>query len=1017
MMKNILMFLVLIMGTHPILAQDKTVTGTVTDANDGMPLPGVNVLVQGSTTGTQTDFDGNYAIEATSGDVLIFSYIGMKSQNVTVGASSTIDLGMQEDASQLDEVVVTALGIKRQKKSLTYATQGVDTKSIDEARPQQDLVNSLQGKVAGLSIQTSGNGVSGSSKVVLRGNRSIAGSSQALYVVDGVPLGGDISNLSPDDIASINVLKGANAAALYGARANNGAIIVTTKTGTSDVTTIDFSSTLTADTGRIMYDYQNEYGQGSGGLFNNSSTGSWGPRMDGSSVANWSPSPDITSATPYTAQPNNVTDFMQTGFNMANNVSIRSGNDKNRTFFGYTNENRKGIVAGNELKRHNVTLKIDNKLFNDKLELSAKANYIRTETDNILETGESFANPWRHAYRLPRNIRTSDAEVFEYLALDGSTKQNYWKPKDNGGANPYWTTNRNLNNSINNRVIGYASLKYNILDNLSLMVRTAVDNSTTFREDIDYNDTYVLADNGNYETRNSIDLEWNSDFLLSYNKQVNDDFNFNINFGGNSRMAEDKYVSTNNQGLNAPNIFAISNALNLASEQDYNNKKVNSLYTFGQVGYKDALFLDLTYRSDWSSTLPVDNNRFDYYSAGLSAVISDLVKLPEVISYLKLRGSYAEVGNDTDPYRVYRNASNVPLARLKLDDALPNTNLKPERTQSLEFGVDARFLDNRLGIDLTYYKSNSIDQLFPVSVDPAFGFSTRFVNGGDIQNKGVEAILTGTPIQTNDFSWNVSVNFSKNESEVLSLSGGLETLILDAGNPFFRQFELEIGEPWGNMYSRGFERDDQNRVIVNADGTPSVTAGKSVLIGNYNPDWLGGISNSFRYKNLSLSFLIDIRQGGVIGSLTNAILASDGALDVTTIGRDGTLVFGDNVFGDLEVVKADGTPNDIQTDAETFWASIGGRNAPVGEAFVEDASNIRMREITLGYSLPSSLIDRTPFRNIKLTLVGRNLFFFSNSASVDPEVIVDPTLTSADGYESFSPPSTRSLGLNLKFGF
>ncbi|WKX75639.1 TonB-dependent receptor [Zobellia laminariae] len=328
-----------------------------------------------------------------------------------------------------------------------------------------------------------------------------------------------------------------------------------------------------------------------------------------------------------------------------------------------------------------------------------------------------------------------------------------------------------------------------------------------------------------------------------------------------------------------------------------------------------------------------------------------------------------------------------------------------------------RFLDNRLGIDFTYYKSNSIDQLFPVSVDPAFGFSTRFVNGGDIQNKGVEAILTGTPIQTNDFSWNVSVNFSKNESEVLRLSGGLETLILDAGNPFFRQFELEIGEPWGNMYSRGFERDDQNRVIVNADGTPSVTDGKSVLIGNYNPDWLGGISNSFRYKNLSLSFLIDIRQGGVIGSLTNAILASDGALDVTTIGRDGTLVFGDNVFGDLEVVKADGTANDIQTDAETFWASIGGRNAPVGEAFVEDASNIRMREITLGYSLPSSLIDRTPFRNIKLTLVGRNLFFFSNSASVDPEVIVDPTLTSADGYESFSPPSTRSLGLNLKFGF
>ncbi|CAM4256259.1 SusC/RagA family TonB-linked outer membrane protein [Zobellia nedashkovskayae] len=1017
MMKKILMFLVLIMGAHPLLAQDKMVNGTVTAANDGMPLPGVNVLVQGSTTGTQTDFDGNYSIEAAEGNVLVFSYIGMKTLSITIGESNVVNTSLQEDASELDEVVVTALGIKRQKKSLTYATQGVDTESIDEARPQQDLVNSLQGKVAGLSIQTSGNGVSGSSKVVLRGNRSIAGSSQALYVVDGVPLGGDISNLSPDDIASINVLKGANAAALYGARANNGAILITTKTGLSDVTTIDFSSTMTADTGNILYDYQNEYGQGSAGIYNGSSTGSWGPRMDGSSIANWSSSPDITGNLPYEAQPNNINDFMQTGFNIANNVSIRTGNETARTFFGYTNENRKGIVAGNELKRHNVTLKIDNKMFNDKIELSAKANYIRTETDNILDTGEAFTNPWRHAYRLPRNIRTVDAEVFEYVATDGNTLQNYWKPGDNGGANPYWTINRNLNENINDRVIGYASLKYNFLDNLSLMVRTAVDHSTTFREDRDYTDSYVVADNGDYETTNTIGIEWNSDFLLSYTKEINEDFNFNINLGGNSRMAEGKWVRTDNQGLNAPNIFAISNALTLASTQDYNKEKVNSLYTFGQIGYKDALFLDLTYRSDWSSTLPFENNRFDYYSAGLSAVISDLITLPEVVSYLKLRGSYAEVGNDTNPYAISRTANTVAGGFVSLSSSQPNSDLKPERTQSLEFGVDARFFNNRLGVDFTYYKSNSIDQLFPVSVDPAFGFSTRFVNGGDIQNKGIEAIVTGTPVQSKDFSWNVSVNFSKNDSEVLRLANNLESLVLDPGNSFFRQFELNVGDPWGNMYSRGFVRDDQNRVIVNDDGTPSVTDGKSVLIGNYNPDWLGGISNSFRFKNFSMSFLIDIRQGGVIGSLTNAILASDGALDITTIGRDGSLVFGDNVFSDLEVVKADGSANDIQTDAETFWASIGGRNAPVGEAFVEDASNVRMREITLGYSLPSSLIDRTPFRNIKLTLVGRNLFFFSNNASVDPEVIVNPDLTSADGYESFSPPTTRSLGLNLKFGF
>lgn len=1009
-----LALLVLFLGIFPLMAQTKTVTGKVTDASDGSSLPGVNVLVQGTTNGTQTDFDGNYSINAASGDILVFSYIGMKGQSVTVGASNTVNIGMEEDARQLDEVVVTALGVKRQKKSLTYATQQVGTEGIDEARPEQNLVNSLSGKVAGLSIQRSGNGVSGASKVVIRGNRSIAGSSQVLYVVDGVPLGGDISDLSPDDIASINVLKGANAAALYGARANNGAIIITTKSGSEDKLSIDFNSTITAETGNIMFDYQNSFGQGSGGVYNKGSLGSWGPALNGALVQNWSPSPDITADLPFSAQRNNVDDFMQTGFTFANNVSVRSGTEKTQTFFGYTNEKREGIVKGNELVRHNASLKIDNKLIDNKLVLSAKINYIYTETDNELSTGENFANPWRHAYRLPRNIRTQDVEVFQYVDASGNVRQNYWDPGNNGGANPYWTINKNLKNIINNRVIGYGSLTYNILDDLSLMVRTSVDQSTNFQEDRLHNDSFIIADNGNFITETSSQLEWNSDFLLSYTKKLNENFSFNLNAGGNNRQANNKFLSTNNGGLNAANIFAISNAQNLTSNQRLGRKEVNSLYGFGQAAYKDALFLDLTYRNDWSSTLPEDNNSFDYYSVGLSAVVSDLFAMPEPISYLKLRSSYAVVGNDTDPFQITRIAGLQPGGFIQLGTVLPNANLKPEETESLELGFDARFLNNRLGIDFTYYKTNSTDQLFGQQVPQGSGVSTRFINGADIENKGVEIILTGTPIKTPDFNWNVTVNFSKNDSEVLKLAEGLESLSF--GGDFFRRFELTVGDEWGNMFSRGFARDAQGRVLVAADGTPEITSGQSVKIGNFNPDWLGGISNVFKYKNFSFSFLIDIREGGVIGSFTNAILSSDGALEKTLQGRDGSLVFGQNVFKNLDVVQADGSPNNIQVGAEQFWAKVGGRNSPVGEAFVEDASNIRMREMTFGYSFPKSLLDKTPVRSAKISLVGRNLFFFSNDASVDPEVVTN-TSTSADGFESFAPPTTRSIGLNLKFGF
>jgi len=764
--KTFLLLFCFCLSSFSFIAQAQTISGNVTD-EDGVPLPGATVLVEGTSTGVSTDFDGNYTIEAAAGQTLIFSYVGYSSQNITVGNASTINVQLKAD-NALDEVVVTSLGIKRQKRGLTYATQTVDSEGIDESRPSRNLVNGLQGKVAGISITTVSNGVDGGSKVLLRGNRSIAGSSQPLYIVDGIPLGGDISNLSPDDIASISVLRGSNAAAIYGSRANNGAILIITKSGEAGTFKVNINSTVTWETPQILFDYQNEYGQGSGGVFSSFSTDSWGPKLGGSQP-HWSPSPNISGNIPFEANKNNIHDFFNTGVSLANNLSISSGGEKIRSYFGYTNDLRKGIVPGNELERHNINLKIDNDMLEGKLRLSARVNYIKSILDNSLSTGESFSNPLRHVYRLPRNIRTQDAEDFEYIDTAGNVKQNYWKPNDNGGANPYWTINRNLKQDITDRVIAFTSLTYDFSDDLSLLVRSAADNFSTSRETRDYNDSYIIADNGNYGTSNQSTLEWNNDFLLTFDKELSNDFTLNFNIGGNNRVNRFKRVSTNNGGLNAPNIFAVANAQNLTASQGISEREVNSLYAFSNLGYKNALFVDLSYRSDWSSTLPTNNNQYDYVSAGISAVISDFVELPSFIDFFKLRASYAEVGNDTDPYKLSRLANLQSGGFIALDPTAPASDLRPETTKSSEIGFDTNLFNQRLNIDFTYYKSNSIDQLFQQSVPQASGVTSKFVNGADVQNTGVEAVVNIGVIRKADVSWDLTFNYASNNSKVVAI--------------------------------------------------------------------------------------------------------------------------------------------------------------------------------------------------------------------------------------------------------
>lgn len=1003
------------------------VTGVVKDET-GSGLPGATVLIKGTSTGTVTDAEGKYSLTASGDATLVVSYTGYLAQEIPVNNRSVIDVNLAADLTTLSEVVVTAFGLEKEKKELTYSTQNVKLEGLAEARPNQNLVNGLQGKVAGLSIQTSGNGVSGGSKVVLRGNRSINGNSQALYVVDGVPLGGDISNISPDDVESISVLKGANAAALYGSRANNGAIIVTTKKGRSGFN-VDLNSTFTVDRALLLWDYQNEFGQGSEGTYLPNSTFSWGPRLDGRQVAHWSPSPELAGTTyPFNAHPDNVKDFYDTGTSLATNLAISAGNEKNSTYFSYTYEDRAGIVPNNELERHNLNLRLQNKI-SDRLTLNAKANFVRTLIDNELVTGEAFDNPNRHAYRLPRNISTAQASNFEYIDELGRLRQNFWVPGDNGGANPYWTVNRNINEVEDDRIIAFASLSYELLDGLTVLVRSGLDRTNRFKQESWYNDTYVIAQNGNYRSTSSVTSDWNTDALITYTKSFGD-FSVNLNAGANARQQRFKDVETENQALNVPNLFTIGNAQNLRGREELTRSNINSWYTFGNFGWKEAIFLDLTFRADYSSTLP-SPYRFTYPSVGLSVVANELLQLPSAISFLKLRGSYAEVGNDTDPFLLNREAV-TENGRIFLSPTNPVENLLPERTRSVEVGFDARFLNDRLGIDFTYYQTNSEDQLFRQDVTSAGGQSRNFINGGDIQNKGVEVILTATPIQGSEFTWDLTFNFARNISEVARLAEGIPEI--NYGANFMRSFRLIEGEEWGDIYSRGFQRDDQGRVLVDADGLPLITSGLDVVIGNFNPDWLGGIVSAFTYKNFNANFVVDIRQGGDVVSFTEAILAADGLLDYTLTGRDGTLVFGQNVFGGETAVQENGIPNNVGIDAETFWTNLGGRNAPIGEAFVRDASNVRMREISLGYRLPESILANLPFKRAKISLVGRNLFFFSNQAEVlDPEVVTNATTATAsrdrngnrdaiagitsDGFESFAPPTTRSFGVNIQLGF
>ena len=1031
----ILKFLILFVAVNLGFSQTASIKGKISEAS-GQPLYGVSVKVKGSNQGTTSNDQGEYSINAKQGSTLVFTYVGFKSQEVIVGANSSMNITMQDDVSSLSEVVVTALGITKEQKTLSYATQQINTKTFSQAK-DLNVANSLAGRVVGLDISRSSSGIGGSTRVVLRGDRSISGNNQALIVVDGVPFnnsngssgnifggrdGGDgISSINPDDIESMNILRGASATALYGSSAANGAILINTKKGvTQKGYGVTINSTFQAEQALSLRKFQNEYGQGSGGVYSKLSENSWGPKLDGRQVEAWQNSAVGAPVTySFSPQPNTYNDFYKTGSQISNSVSFSGGSEKMQTYFSYTNVGATGLVDNNKLQRNIINLRISNKI-SDKISVDSKLTYLAENIDNRGQLGEVYQNVNRHVARMPRNISLEAAQQFEYTDATGRNKQSYWNPGSNGGQNPYWIKNRTTSTDTRDRITGFSALTYQVTNAFSVVARGSVDKYVDKFEGKLFTDTYTIAQNGDYQTAWSENSSLNLDLLGIYKQRINDGLSVDAIIGGNFQNFTTLRQSSNTGGLNRDNLFITTNARAPKNDRELRESQKQGVFATADVTFKDALTVSFSARNDWSSTLPSQNRSYFYPSAGFSAILSNLFEMPSSVSFAKLRGTYAVTGNGADPYLInqtYTFQAGGDNGFITRDGLKPFPDLKPEITNSFEIGFELKLLKNRLGFDLGYYLSDSKNQLFKVSIPPASGWSQEYVNAGLVRNSGIELTVNFNPVRMDNFRWDVDLNYAKNVNKLVELTPDLKSYDIPNGNDFMNSVRAIEGRPLGEVFSRGYERNATGQILVSETGVPKITSGYTVYLGNTRPDWIGGLNNRFTYKNLSLSFLISARMGGVVTSFTNAVLYGDGVLEETLAGRDSFIFDGIVETSKDKPAPTAGQPNKVAINAEKFWTVVGGRNTPAGEVFTYSASNIRLRELTLGYSLPTNLIKNSPFQSATLSLVGRNLFFIMNNAKgFDPEMTAGSQNTSV-GLEGFSTPPTRTIGLNLNLKF
>ncbi|MBX2944214.1 MAG: SusC/RagA family TonB-linked outer membrane protein [Cyclobacteriaceae bacterium] len=1104
--RGLLIPLLLVIVTSA-MAQN-VVSGRVTSGEDGAGMPGVNILVKGSSQGTITDVNGEYALTIPSpSSTLVFSFVGFITQEVSVDGRSNVNVVLATDARQLSEVVVTALGVEKDKKAVGYALQSVSGESLTMAR-ETNMVNQLAGKIAGVTVVGSPSGIGGSARVTIRGERSVdLNKNQPLYVIDGVPIsngitgasgrgnlevdfGNGASFINPDDIETLTVLKGGAATALYGSRAANGVIVITTKSGRgSKGIGVEINSNTTFESVLRLPEYQNVYGQGNGNggdfAFVNGAGGgltdgtdeSWGPAFTGQNYPQFNsprslngqpipfrggdlnaPAGSVITPTPWLNDKDGVKNFFQTGRTITNNVAL-VGSNKNGDFrLSYTGVDQTGTVPNTDLRRNTVSLSGGYNL-TDKFSARAFVSYIESESDNRpsisygTENIMYLFNCW-----LPRSVSMEDLKNYWMPGLQGR-RQFGWNY--NYHDNPFFTVYENTNGQYYDRIVGNMSVKYDFTSWLSLQLRTATDYSSERRQ---YRRAFSTQrfPFGQYREAKIVTEERNSDFLLTFNKEIVQSlFTLTASVGGNQLRQKSEFLEVNAPQLNLPGIYNLTNfRAPLQTAQTDVAKRINSLYGTAQVGYKNILFLDLTARNDWSSALTLpqaikdagigsEDNAYFYSSAALSAVLSDMIELPQVISFAKLRTSVAQVGNDTDAFTFTQSFNpSDPFGNSQVygeTDRLANFSLKPEISTAYEAGIDLMFFNRRIGLDLTYYQSLTRNQILNIPLSITSGYNSRSINAGEIKNYGVEVMLNTIPVKLNNgFQWNLDINWSANRSKVVSLSDGLDNFVMANRRV---TIEARVGERMGDMYGIGFARVQSadptkpyydatgqftGQMVFNSQGRPIATTDR-IKLGNYNPDWLAGINNTLSYKNVRLSFLFDVRQGGTVYSETQTVGREGGIIIETLEGREngyypqasvqadpqllnapaGTYVVGQGV-----VQNQDGTfrVNDIRVlprQWHTAWT--GGRR--IAEGVVYDASFVKLREVQIGYTIPDKVFGKLPFRSVSVALVGRNLALWTKVPHIDPEVMSYTGGTALPGIEFMSIPSSRSYGFNIGLRF
>lgn len=1020
-----------------ISQQDTKVTGVVED--EFGPVAGASVVIKGTTNGTMTDMDGHFTLEGVKkGDIIQISFIGFATQDIPYTGQTTLNVKMQEDTQKLDEVVVTALGMKRDKKALGYAMQELKGDELLSSR-EPNLANSLSGKVSGLQIVRSSNGVGGSSKIVLRGNSSLTGSNQPLIVVDGTPMdnftggvddvwgnsgadmGNGLSDINPEDIESMTVLKGASAAALYGSRAGNGVILITTKSGKkNEGIGITVNAGITTESIFLKPDMQNSFGQGSVGAYDNQSRLSWGPKAEGQMVTDW-----LGRQVPLQTY-DNIDAFFRTGTSFNEGVSFQQNIKGTSVFTSINRSDDAGITPESKLNKTNITLRATTFLDEaEKWKIDAKVNYINMNAHNRPIQGVNPSNAFNTIYNLPRSLNVKEFKN----SVDEDGNMIWWDASKNPQENPYWVTKFRQNNDTRNRLLGNVALKYAPTNWFDIELRGGTDYYTTTKNEKVYAGGNT-SPRGLYNEGSETFYENNYSFLATARKDnLIDRLGGFVTFGGNLMMQKRTKMNASAGELLVPNLFSLNNGVNKPTvTSELIRRKMNSLYGSLQLNWDGYLFLDVTARNDWSSTMSKANRSYFYPSVSLSAVISDMLpkiggSMPEWFTFAKVRASFAEVGNDLDPYQLYNNFTvgkdengNTTAAP---GNVLFDSTVRSELIKSWEAGFDVRFFNNRLGLDAAWYKTNATRQLLNLPMDPFSGYSSRKVNAGNIQNEGVEVSLNGAILDNpKGLSWNATAQFSLNRNKIIDLYPGVtlyDIKTLDA-----IQIVAVQGSYYGDIYGQTFQRvEDKNspyygQQIVGEDGLPLITTDKS-KVGNQSPDWMLGLTNNFAYKGFNLSFLIDFRIGGDLYSATASNLYSRGNAAGTVVngGRESFVV------PNSVVQTPDGyKENTVAVTPQNYWERIGSTgNYGLPEMYTYDATNIRLRNITLGYDFNRAMLKKTPFQRLRLSATCNNVWMIHyNLPGIDPES-VSATNTNATGFENGAAPTSRSFTFNVTVGF